>query len=133
MEIERVIEEVLKGRRADEKMHLMADVIRVLTFYHGVLWMDEIKREIASLRATVGVRAGRPIDDEILRGAIDELAGLGILSYEERVRSTLDSRGGAEDLLVKLRNREEVLSVVMRDPMFRRYLAERERVFGRIS
>lgn len=106
----------------------MGDALRVLALHHGVLWLDEIRSEILGLRYTVE-KGVVDFNFEELKKAIDRLRGLDLVDYEEGFRATLSTAGAVKDLLVKLKDRGEVLAALSNDLVFKRYLAERSKMY----
>lgn len=108
----------------------MGDALRVLALHHGVLWLDEVEREILGLRRTLDSRV-EEFKHEDLREAIERLRNVDLVEYEEGFRATLSPSGAVRDLLVKLKDRSGVLTVLTSDDRFKRYLVERSRIYGR--
>ena len=113
----------------EENYVLMADIVRVLALYYGVLWMGEIVNEIKSFRSTIEGVDVEELDANAVRKAVEALKEMGIISYEIKTRSSFTGITPVTDLLVKLVDHSLTLNMLASDERFRRYLVEREKVF----
>jgi hypothetical protein len=108
---------VLGSREGLEKV--MGDVLRVLALYRR-LWLTEIVLEIEGMNTTLSESIPTRKDVE---KAVKELSTLGYVYVEKRLRSSLQSESGVEDLLVTLNETPELLTALADDEKLNRYLA----------
>jgi hypothetical protein len=108
---------VLGSREGLEKV--MGDVLRVLALYRR-LWLTEIVLEIEGMNTTLSESIPTRKDVE---KAVKELSTLGYVYVEKRLRSSLQSESGVEDLLVTLNETPELLTALANDEKLNRYLA----------
>ena len=106
---------------------LMGDVLRVLGLSLGKLWLTELAAEIAAFRETLGF--SELTDRKELVDAVMSLAGLGLITVEERVRATYS--GGENDLLVGVVDLDELSNALMGDEAYNRYRSILDEIFGR--
>lgn len=108
---------MLGSREGLEKV--MGDVLRVLALYRR-LWLTEIVLEIEGMNTTLSESIPTRKDVE---KAVKELSTLGYVYVEKRLRSSLQSESGVEDLLVTLNETPELLTALANDEKLNRYLA----------
>jgi hypothetical protein len=108
---------VLGSREGLEKV--MGDVLRVLALYRR-LWLTEIVLEIEGMNTTLSESIPTRKDVE---KAVKELSTLGYVYVEKRLRSSLQSESGVEDLLVTLNESPELLTALANDEKLNKYLA----------
>jgi hypothetical protein len=108
---------VLGSREGLEKV--MGDVLRVLALYRR-LWLTEIVLEIEGMNTTLSESIPTRKDVE---KAVKELSTLGYVYVEKRLRSSLQSESGVEDLLVTLNETPELFTALANDEKLNRYLA----------
>ncbi|MCC6017240.1 MAG: hypothetical protein LM582_09415 [Desulfurococcaceae archaeon] len=108
---------VLGSREGLEKV--MGDVLRVLALYRR-LWLTEIVLEIEGMNTTLSESIPTRKDVE---KAVKELSTLGYVYVEKRLRSSLQSESGVEDLLVTLNETPELLTALANDEKLNKYVA----------
>jgi hypothetical protein len=108
---------VLGSREGLEKV--MGDVLRVLALYRR-LWLTEIVLEIEGMNTTLNESIPTRKDVE---KAVKELSTLGYVYVEKRLRSSLQSESGVEDLLVTLNETPELLTALANDEKLNKYVA----------
>ncbi len=106
---------------------LMGDILRVLGLSLGRLWLAELAAEIAAFRETLGF--SEPTSRKELVDAVMSLAGLGLVTVEERIRATYS--GGENDLLVGVVDFDELSNALMDDEAYNRYRSILDGIFGR--
>jgi len=122
------VREILEKEKESRKYSVMADILRILSLTFGRLWLFEIVNEINAFRRTLGISEDVSYDECL--SAARELAGKGIITFEEKIRGTFTSPKGVPDVLVglKIRNIAPILASV--DEKLRKYIEIRRKVFG---
>jgi hypothetical protein len=100
---------------------VMGDVLRVLALYRR-LWLTEISMEIEGMNTTLNESTPSYKDVE---KAVNELSRLGFVCVEKRLRSTLHSEGGIQDLLVTLNETPELFNALANDEKLNKYIVVR--------
>ena len=98
--IGKLVSEMLSSDKQEELPHAMLDVLRILVVDKGVSWRSELIQDLVLLYEL----RGDPdvVDEEKLDKALRELGKKELISVEERVRGTMDARGGTKDKLISL-------------------------------
>lgn len=118
--------DVLSGASSPHE-RLMGDILRVLGLSLGRLWLAELAAEIAAFRETLGF--SEPANRKELVAAVMSLAGLGLVTVEERIRATYS--GGEKDLLVGVVDFNGLSSALRDDEAYNRYRSIMDSIFGR--
>jgi len=127
-ELETRILELLSSEKDPEK--LMADILRVLMLYNGVLWISELYREVPMFHGTLGEE--RVKNKEDINDAVSKLVEMKIVQIEERLKGSFASEGFIREQLVYVTDQSFILKIVSKDSKFRKFIAERERIFREI-
>ncbi len=119
---------LLSSEKEPEK--LMADILRVLMLYNGVLWISELYREVPMFHGTLGEE--RVENTEDIDNAVSKLVEMEIVKMEERLKGSFASEGFEREQLVFVIDRSCVLKTIQKDSKFRKFIAERDRIFREI-
>jgi len=114
----------------DEFEQLMGDVLRVLALYNGVLWSSELHRELFTFHNALGEKGIEDIKN--IDTAVSKLAEMEILKTDERLKASLADKGFTKELLIFIANQEITRNIVLKDPKLKRFIEERERIFGKL-
>jgi len=114
----------------DEFEQLMGDVLRVLALYNGVLWGSELHRELFTFHTALGEKGIEDIKN--IDMAVSKLVEMEILKTDERLKASLADKGFTKELLIFIANQEIIRNVVLKDPKLKRFIEERERIFGKL-
>jgi len=114
----------------DEFEQLMGDVLRVLALYNGILWSSELRRELYTFHATLGEKEIRDVKN--IDTAVSKLVEMEILRTDERLKASLADKGFTKELLIFIVDQEIVRGIILRDSKLKKFLTERERIFGEL-
>lgn len=126
--LETRILELLSSEKGLKK--LMADILRVLMLYNGVLWISELYREVPMFHGTLGEE--RIENEEDINKAVSKLVEMKIVKMEGRLRGSLAPEGFVREKFVYIVDHSFIMNIVSKDSKFRRFIAERERIFREI-
>ncbi len=119
------ISNILSSKEGLKKV--MGDVVRVLWLYKR-LWLSEIYGEINGMNSSMN--EGVPSYKDVVK-AVEELGKKGVVIIDKRVRGSLGSSRGVEDVLVSLIISDELMKEIANDEKLYRYRKLREELFKR--
>ena len=114
----------------DEFEQLMGDVLRVLALYNGVLWSSELRRELFTFHSALGEKGIEDVKNIDI--AVSKLVEMKILKTDERLKASLADKGFTKELLIFITNQEVIRSIILKDSKLKKFIAERERIFGEL-
>ena len=117
------ISDILSSKKGLEKV--MGDVVRVLWLYKR-LWLSEIYGEINGMNSSLNEDV--PSYKDVVN-AVEELGKKGIIMIDKRIRGSLGSSRGVEDVLVSLIISDELMKEIANDEKLYRYHRLREELF----
>lgn len=111
--IERQVSEMLSSEKQGGLPRAMLDVLRVLVVDKGVSWRSELIQDLVLLYAFRG--DPEAVDEGELDEALRELGKKELVRVEERVKGTMDARGGTKDKLISLADYAATQGALSRD------------------
>ena len=118
MSVEAKISEFLEKEKADAKIRLYLNILRVLATYYGVLWISELYGDLLKLYSTFDW----PVDFETkdIEKSVATLEKMGFLNVEERFKATY-TRDSKKEKFVKLAKIEDTLRGLSSDEVFTKF------------
>ncbi|MBS7658637.1 hypothetical protein KEJ20_05745 [Candidatus Bathyarchaeota archaeon] len=113
---------ILNSENESELTRLTANIIRVLTIYHGVCWKTELPEDLLKFYKVMG---DEPLNLDLLDEAINYLEAKGIIVTEYRKRGEILNKNIYVDKLVKLKDLDTILKVLQKDEVFIKYRFKR--------
>ena len=105
--------------RLCEKGGVEADILRVLAAQNGVAWSSELPMDLTEMYDFLGT--GSEASRQDVERALKKLASDGLVSLENRKRTTAVSGGPAKDTLVNVNDLHGLRLALTRDDIYRQY------------
>jgi len=114
----------------NEFEQLMGDILRVLALYNGVLWSSELYRELVTFHSTLGEREIKDVKN--IDNAVSRLVEMEILKTDERLKASLAGVGATKEPLIFIADREAIRGIILNDSKLKKFITERNRIFGEL-
>jgi len=120
------IQRMLNNAEETELSQMKMNVVRVLAVYRGVSWKTELFLDVAKLLKFLG--QSDYVSPGILDDALMSLTSEEVIVVEDRTRGAILEKGVYTDQLIRLNGLERVRSILEKDPVFMRYMHNRDKM-----
>ena len=120
------IQRMLNNAEETELSQMKMNVVRVLAVYRGVSWKTELFLDVAKLLKFLG--QSDYVSPGILDDALMSLTSEEVIVVEDRTRGAILEKGVYTDQLIRLNDLERVRSILEKDPVFMRYMHNRDKM-----
>lgn len=120
------IQRMLNNAEETELSQMKMNVVRVLAVYRGVSWKTELFLDVAKLLKFLG--QSDYVSPGILDDALISLTSEEVIVVEDRTRGAILEKGVYTDQLIRLNDLERVRSILEKDPVFMRYMHNRDKM-----